>query len=112
MSGPYKCPLGWACWALVGNTTIKTHLEGELVKSTDSSRIIISFYLWLLFYSIKDSDLFFEQAISIYIPSEEILAEKYLSITYGTLSVHLVPENNTKFSLLVFRISKSTEYLR
>ena len=96
----------------MGNTTIKTHLEGELVKTTDSNRIIISFYLWLLFYSIKNSDLFFEGAISIFNPSEEILSKKYLPITYGTLSVHLVPENDTKFSLLVCHISKSSEYLR
>ena len=96
MSGPYKCPVGWACWALVGNTTIKTHLEGELVKSTDSNRIIISFYLWLLFYSITNSDIFFEGAISIFSPSEKVLAKKY---------------SDTQFSLLVFHISKSTEYL-
>ena len=112
MSGPYKYPVGWTCWAPVGNPTIKTYLEGELVKTTDSNRIIISFYLWLLFHSIKNSDLFFEIAISIFSPSEEILAKKYLPIMYGTLWVHLVPENDTKFSLLVFHISKSTEYLR
>ena len=63
------------------------------------------------FYSIKNS-VFFEGAISIFSPSEEILAKKYLPVTNGTLSVHLVPENDTQFSLLVFHISKSTEYLR
>ena len=85
---------------------------GDLVTTTDSNRIIISLYLWLLFYSIKSSDVFFEGAISIFCPSEEILSKKYLPVACGILSVHLVPENDTQFSLLVFHISKSTKYLR
>ena len=65
MGGPYRCPVGWAFWAPVEkNTTIKTYLEEDLVTTTNSNRIIISFYLWLLFYSIKNSDVFFEGAIS------------------------------------------------
>ena len=112
MGGPYKCRVGWACWAPVENTTIKTYLEEDLVTTTDSNRIIISFYLWLLSYNIKNSDVFFEGAISIFSPNEEILAKKFARHAYGTLSVHLVPENDIQFSLLVFHISKSTEYLR
>ena len=81
MGGPYRCPVGWACWAPVENTAIKTYLEGNLVTTTGSNRIIISFYLWLLFYSIKNSDVFFEGVISIFSLSEEILA-KNLPNTY------------------------------
>ena len=112
MRGPYKCPVGWTRWAPVGNTAIKTYLEADLVTTTDSNTITISFYFWILFHSIKNSDVFFEGAISMFSPNEEILAKKYLPVTYGTLSVHLVPENGTQSSLLVFHISKSTEYLR
>ena len=79
------------------NTTIKTYLDGDLVTTTDSNRTIISFYLWLLFYSIKNSDVFFEGTISNFSPNEEILAKKHLPVTYGTFSVHLVPENDTQF---------------
>ena len=98
MSGPYKYPVGWTRWALVGNTAINTYLEGDLVTTTVSNRIIITFYLRLLFYSIKNSDIFFEGGTSIFRPSEEILVKMYLLVTYGTLSVHLVLENDTQFS--------------
>ena len=98
MSGPYKYPVGWTRWALVGNTAINTYLEGDLVTTTDSNRIIIAFYLRLLFYSIKNSDVFFEWATSIFCPSEEILVKMYLLVTYETLSVHLILENGTQFS--------------
>ena len=76
--------MSWAHWAPVGNAAIKTYLEGDLVTTTDSTRIIVSFYLWLLFYSIKNFDVFFEGAISIFSPSEEILAKKYLPVMSGT----------------------------
>ena len=45
MGGPYKCPVGWACWAPVENTTIKTYLEEDLVTTTDGNRIIYHFFL-------------------------------------------------------------------
>ena len=47
---------------------------------------IISFYLWLLFYSIKNSDVFFEGAISIFSPNEEILAKKFARHAWDIVS--------------------------
>ena len=50
VSGPYKCPLGWARWALVGNASMKAYLKKDSVTTIVNNRVYLSFYLWLLYF--------------------------------------------------------------
>ena len=64
MSGPYKCPVGWARWAPVGNTAVKTYLEKDSVTTTVNNRVYLSLYLWPLsfYYSIRALTYFLREA--------------------------------------------------
>ena len=50
---PYSYPIGWTHWALVGNTTMSTHLKKVQEKATDNSRIFFFFYQCFFFHYIR-----------------------------------------------------------
>ena len=59
MSGPYKCSVGWTCWASVGNTAMKTYLEKDSVATTVNNGVDLSFYLWLLSFDYSRTLTYF-----------------------------------------------------
>lgn len=49
MSGSYKCPLGWNCWAPAGNTAITIYMQRYPVTAPDMNSILLPFLVVTFF---------------------------------------------------------------